>query len=101
MGVLGSLTVVSPDSGRIRTAERWANRLGGVLIAFIHKTRDPPTKTIKANRVVGDVTGRTCIVVDTFKRQRLVAGKTQPVLPGRKVLLMTALTDEGRHLRKP
>ncbi len=64
MGVLGSLTVVSPDSGRIRTAERWANRLGGVLIAFIHKTRDPPTKTIKANRVVGDVTGRTCIVVD-------------------------------------
>ncbi len=57
MGVLGSLTVVSPDSGRIRTAERWANRLGGVPIAFIHKTRDPPTKTIKANRVVGDVTG--------------------------------------------
>src|SRR3954471_22837156 len=24
-----ALTVVSPDSGRVRTAERWANRLGG------------------------------------------------------------------------
>ena len=35
------LTVVSPDSGRVRTAERWANRLGGAPIAFIHKTRDP------------------------------------------------------------
>ena len=36
-----NLTVVSPDSGRVRTAERWADRLGGAPIAFIHKTRDP------------------------------------------------------------
>jgi ribose-phosphate pyrophosphokinase len=59
------LSVVSPDSGRVRTAERWANRLGGVPIAFIHKTRDPMRpNSVKANRVVGDVDGRTCIVVD-------------------------------------
>jgi len=59
------LTVVSPDSGRVRTAERWANRLGGKPIAFIHKTRDPnQPNSVKANRVVGDVAGRTCIVVD-------------------------------------
>ncbi len=59
------LTVVSPDSGRVRTAERWADRLGGAPIAFIHKTRDPdqPNQVV-ANRVVGDVRGRTCIVVD-------------------------------------
>ncbi|WP_353651566.1 ribose-phosphate diphosphokinase [Nakamurella sp. A5-74] len=60
-----ALTVVSPDSGRVRTAERWADRLGGAPIAFIHKTRDPnlPNQVV-ANRVVGDVSGRTCIVVD-------------------------------------
>ncbi len=59
------LTVVSPDSGRVRTAERWANRLGGAPIAFIHKTRDPTKpNSVKANRVVGEVAGRTCIVVD-------------------------------------
>ncbi len=59
------LTVVSPDSGRVRTAERWANRLGGTPIAFIHKTRDATRPNhVKTNRVVGDVTGRTCIVVD-------------------------------------
>jgi ribose-phosphate pyrophosphokinase len=60
-----NLTVVSPDSGRVRTAERWADRLGGAPIAFIHKTRDPsrPNQVV-ANRVVGDVAGRTCIVVD-------------------------------------
>jgi ribose-phosphate pyrophosphokinase len=59
------LTVVSPDSGRVRTAERWAERLGSVPIAFIHKTRDPmlPNQVI-ANRVVGEVAGRTCVVVD-------------------------------------
>ncbi len=59
------LTVVSPDAGRVRTAERWANRLGGVPIAFIHKTRDANQPNhVKANRVVGEVTGRTCVVVD-------------------------------------
>jgi ribose-phosphate pyrophosphokinase len=58
-------TVVSPDSGRVRVAERWADRLGGCPLAFIHKTRDPfVPNQVKANRVVGDVAGRTCIVVD-------------------------------------
>jgi ribose-phosphate pyrophosphokinase len=59
------LTIVSPDSGRLRVAERWTDRLGGCPLAFIHKTRDPfmPNK-IKMNRVVGDVAGRVCILVD-------------------------------------
>lgn len=59
------LAIVSPDSGRVRTAERWADRLGGAPIAFIHKTRDleRPNEVV-ANRVVGEVDGRTCIVVD-------------------------------------
>ena len=35
------LTVVSPDSGRVRLAELWADTLGGTPLAFIHKTRDP------------------------------------------------------------
>src|ERR1700748_1085995 len=34
-------TVVSPDTGRVRMAEQWADRLGGNEIAFVHKTRDP------------------------------------------------------------
>ncbi len=57
--------VVSPDAGRIKVAERWGNRLGGVPLAFVHKTRDitrPNQAT--ANRVVGDVCGRTAVIVD-------------------------------------
>ncbi|HEY3752220.1 MAG TPA: ribose-phosphate diphosphokinase [Pseudonocardiaceae bacterium] len=60
-----NMTVVSPDSGRTKLAEKWADQLGGVPIAFIHKTRDPmkPNEVV-ANRVVGEVKGRLCVVVD-------------------------------------
>jgi ribose-phosphate pyrophosphokinase len=59
------LTVVAPDSGRVRVAERWTDRLGGCPLAFIHKTRDitSPNQVV-ANRVIGEVAGRTCVVVD-------------------------------------
>lgn len=61
----GNTTVVSPDAGRIRVAERWANSLGGTPLAFVHKTRDitRPNEAV-ANRVVGDVAGRSCVLVD-------------------------------------
>lgn len=57
--------VVSPDAGRIRVAERWANALGGTPLAFVHKTRDVtrPNESV-ANRVVGDVKDRSCVLVD-------------------------------------
>jgi ribose-phosphate pyrophosphokinase len=59
------LTVVAPDSGRVRVAERWTDRLGGCPLAFIHKTRDITTPgQVVANRVVGDVAGRVCVIVD-------------------------------------
>ena len=59
------LAVVSPDAGRIKVAEAWSRSLGNAPLAFIHKTRDVsrPNAT-KANRVVGDVTGRVCVLVD-------------------------------------
>src|SRR5687768_14471839 len=59
------LAVVSPDAGRIKVAEQWSERLGGAPLAFIHKTRDinRPNETV-ANRVVGEVEGRVCILVD-------------------------------------
>ncbi len=59
------LAVVSPDAGRIKVAEAWANALGGAPLAFIHKSRDisRPNQT-KANRVVGEVEGRVCVIVD-------------------------------------
>jgi ribose-phosphate pyrophosphokinase len=59
------LAVVSPDAGRIKVAEWWSNKLSGAPLAFIHKTRDitRPNESV-ANRVVGEVEGRLCILVD-------------------------------------
>ena len=59
------LAVVSPDAGRIKVAERWSAKLGGVPLAFIHKSRrtDRPNETV-ANRVVGEVAGKICVLTD-------------------------------------
>ncbi|GAB2456226.1 ribose-phosphate diphosphokinase [Xylanimonas ulmi] len=62
---LDNVAVVSPDAGRIRVAEQWAAKLGGAPLAFVHKTRDvtQPNKS-HANRVVGEVEGMECVLVD-------------------------------------
>src|SRR5947209_3521089 len=59
------IVVVSPDTGRVRTAEQWSDALGGLDIAFVHKTRDiDAANEIVANRVVGEVAGRCCLLID-------------------------------------
>jgi ribose-phosphate pyrophosphokinase len=61
---VASVTVVAPDAGRVRVCERWTDRLGCPL-AIIHKRRDPEVANqVKMLEVVGQVAGRTCIVVD-------------------------------------
>jgi ribose-phosphate pyrophosphokinase len=58
------ITVVSPDSGRVRVAERWTDRLGAPL-AIIHKRRNLRVPNeVQVNEVVGEVAGRTCMIVD-------------------------------------
>ncbi|MGW9208723.1 ribose-phosphate diphosphokinase [Embleya sp. NPDC055664] len=58
------LTVVSPDAGRVRVADQWTDRLGAPL-AIIHKRRDPNiANEVTVHEVVGDVAGRTCVLVD-------------------------------------
>ncbi|ARQ70269.1 ribose-phosphate diphosphokinase [Streptomyces marincola] len=58
------LTVVSPDAGRVRVADRWADRLAAPL-AIVHKRRDPDVANqVTVHEVVGDVRGRVCVLVD-------------------------------------
>src|SRR5919112_218762 len=59
-----TLTVVSPDAGRVRLADQWSDRLGAPL-AIIHKRRDPSVPNqVKVHELVGEVRGRTCVLVD-------------------------------------
>jgi ribose-phosphate pyrophosphokinase len=61
---LSQVTVVAPDAGRVRVCERWTDRLNCPL-AIIHKRRDPDVANkVKVLEVVGQVAGRTCILVD-------------------------------------
>ncbi len=59
-----NMTVVSPDAGRVRVADIWADRLRTPL-AIIHKRRDPDVANkVRIHEVVGEVAGRTCLLVD-------------------------------------
>lgn len=59
-----TLTVVSPDMGRVRVADQWSDKLGAPL-AIIHKRRDPEVANqVSIHEIVGEVRGRTCLLVD-------------------------------------
>ena len=56
--------IVSPDAGRVKTAERYVRKLGSGL-AIVHKTRSKSQKnSVEALSVVGDVAGRRCVLID-------------------------------------
>ena len=58
------LVVVSPDAGRVKVAERYSNMLHADL-AIIHKRRLKGEKNaVEARDVIGDVAGRTCVLID-------------------------------------
>jgi ribose-phosphate pyrophosphokinase len=96
---LGDLVIVSPDAGRVKTTDMWSDRLG-CPIAIIHKRRDPEiANTVKVHEVVGQVEGKTCLLVDDMidtggticlaaealkmsGAARVIAAATHPVLSG-------------------
>ncbi|RZU65946.1 ribose-phosphate pyrophosphokinase [Microterricola gilva] len=59
-----TLTVVSPDMGRVRVADIWSDKLGAPL-AIIHKRRDPLVPNqVSVHEIIGPVEGRVCLLVD-------------------------------------
>lgn len=57
------VTVVSPDVGGVERARQLATRLDNSAIAVIDKRRSGPNQVAEMN-VVGEVAGRTCIIID-------------------------------------
>jgi ribose-phosphate pyrophosphokinase len=54
--------IVSPDAGGVKLASAYASRLG-CPVAVLHKERLNGTETV-VSRVVGEVRGRLCVIVD-------------------------------------
>lgn len=97
----GELTIVSPDAGGVERARNFAQRLDNSALAVIDKRRTGPNQ-IGEMKVVGDVDGQTCILVDDMVdtggtlikasdtllsagAKRVVACCTHPVLSGEGV----------------
>ncbi len=62
--------IVSPDAGRVRLAEKWAqymleyHGLNG-QVAFLHKRRSGDKRNVSETlAVVGEVDGKVCVIVD-------------------------------------
>jgi len=63
----GDVTIVSPDPGRIKVAEKFADRVGAPL-AILHKRRRTDQRNVSetVREVIGEenVRGRRCVLVD-------------------------------------
>lgn len=60
----GPITVVSPDSGGVKRATKFASHLDAE-VAFVYKRRRTDRRNqVQAQWVVGDVAGRHCVIVD-------------------------------------
>jgi ribose-phosphate pyrophosphokinase len=58
------VVVVSPDAGRVKVAERYANALRADL-AFVHKRHiKGKDDEVEARGVIGEVDGRRCVIID-------------------------------------
>jgi ribose-phosphate pyrophosphokinase len=93
--------VVSPDVGGVVRARALAKRLDDTDLAIIDKRRPNPNESEVMN-IIGDVDGRTCVIIDDlvdtagtlcnaagalkdFGADRVVAYCTHPVLSGRAI----------------
>jgi ribose-phosphate pyrophosphokinase len=73
------LTVVSPDAGGLKRAQRYASALAAPLAA-VAKTR-PRADVAAALQVLGDVRGRACLIVDDMAATGgTIAGAAQALL---------------------
>ena len=58
------LTIVSPDAGRVKVADKWCDKLAAPL-AIVHKRRDVNiANQVSVHEIVGDINGRVCVLVD-------------------------------------
>lgn len=62
---LANMIVVSPDTGFAKQAHKYASYLG-TSIAIANKERAGHDEQPEILEIIGDVTGKTCIVVDDF-----------------------------------
>lgn len=87
---LEDLCIVSPDVGRVKVAKKFADMCGASL-AIMHKGR-PEHNVAEITHVIGEVEGRTCIVIDDMidTGGSVTEGAKSLVQKGAKAVYVTA-----------
>jgi ribose-phosphate pyrophosphokinase len=89
---LEDIVVVAPDTGRIKTAERLARRLDTDLAA-VYKKRS--RGSVEARGVMGDVSGRHCILIDDMIDSGSTIVAAAEILMGEGASEVWAMTTHG------
>jgi ribose-phosphate pyrophosphokinase len=58
------VVMVAPDTGRTRVADRYAQHLGTDMAAVFKRRAKDKIASVEAVGVMGDVAGRTCVLID-------------------------------------
>ncbi len=91
----GPITFVSPDSGGVKRATRFAAHLDAE-VAFVYKRRRTDVRNeVQATQVVGDVKGRHCVIVDDIIDTAGTAVESAKLLVERGALSVRVLATHG------
>ncbi len=91
----GPITFVSPDSGGVKRATRFAAHLEAE-VAFVYKRRRTDMRNqVSAQQVVGEVKGRHCVIVDDIIDTAGTAVESANLLLERGALSVMVLATHG------
>ena len=93
--ITGPITFVSPDSGGVKRATRFAAHLNGE-VAFVYKRRRADMRNVvEASEVVGEVTGRHCVIVDDIVDTAGTAVASAELIMERGALSVSLVATHG------
>ncbi|MBT8208885.1 MAG: ribose-phosphate diphosphokinase [Acidimicrobiia bacterium] len=91
----GPMTIVSPDSGRVKVAARFASHLDAD-VAFVHKRRRADVhNAVTALEVIGEVDGRHAVIVDDMIDTAGTVCAAAELLKQRGAISVHALATHG------
>ena len=84
--VRGDLVIVSPDTGRVKVAERYAKHVDADIAAIYKRRALGKANEVEALGIMGEVAGRTAVLVDDMidtagticSRRRRFSSSTEP-----------------------
>lgn len=89
------IVFVAPDAGRVKLTERYSSSMGAQM-AIIHKSRSALERnTVEAKHLMGDVNGKSCIIIDDMIDTAGTFTAAADMLKGRGAKTVYGLATHG------